>query len=217
MKQPFPGRITAISAQARLRRHLGTRVNISIDGEYSFSIDQELAIKRELRIGHVLSEADLSDLLNADGEAKALAKALFFMGYRPRSTQEVRARLERDEWPDEVIERVLQRLREARLLHDATFAANWVENRSHSKPRGAYALRQELRQKGIARDDIEAALPDSDQENENALAALRSKLRSFEKYEGREREQKMMAFLQRRGFNFGVARAAIRALDEEEE
>ena len=217
MKQPFPGSITAISAQARARRHLGTRVNVFIDDKYSFSIDQDLAIRRELRIGRVLTADELSQLLRDDGEAKALAKALFFMGYRTRSTQEVRARLERDEWPDEVITRVLERLREAKLLHDATFATNWVENRSHSKPRGAYALRQELRQKGIARDDIEAALPDSDQENENALAALRGKLRSFEKYEGREREQKMLAFLQRRGFNFGVARNAIRALDEDEE
>ena len=215
MKQPFPGTITRIEEQSRTRKHLGARVNVFIDDKFSFALDAKLAQQSALQTGVVISQSTLSHLLQEDGAAKAYAKAIYFMGYRPRSEREIRERLKRDEWPDEIIDSVVERLREEKVLNDAQFAATWVENRSLFKPRGAYALRQELRGKGVARDEIEAALPNSDEESENALAALATKRRTWERLEGREREQKMIQFLQRRGFNYSVARVAIKQFDED--
>lgn len=216
-RQPFPGTITRIEEQARTRKHLGARVNVFIADKFSFAIDATLAEQSALQAGVVISQSTLSHLLQEDGTAKAYAKAVYFMGFRARSEREIRERLKRDEWPDEVIERVIERLHDEKILNDARFAAGWVENRSLFKPRGAYALGQELRGKGVAREEIEAALPSGDEESENALAALATKRRTWERLEGREREQKMIQFLQRRGFNYSVARAALKQFDEVEE
>ena len=215
-KQPFPGVITALEPQAKTRRHLGARLNVFVNDRFSFALDAGLAARRGLEPGVLLDAETLAELLNEDGAAKAYAGALNFLSFRVRSAKEVRARLERDEWPDEVIDAVLSRLQEERLLDDAQFAAMWVENRSRFRPRGTGVLRQELRQKGVEKNSIEAALPDIDEEAENALGALRSKLRSWEHYEPKEQREKALGFLQRRGFNFSVARDAWEKLREEE-
>lgn len=214
-KVPHPGIITSLEAQTKTRSHLGERINVFIDDKFSFAIDTSLAQKRGLHRGLVLSLQALSELLREDGDARARARALHFLSYRTRSSQEVRARLEKDEWTPEVIERVLERLRGEGYLNDADFASQWVENRSLSKPRGGRMLKQELRLKGIEKEQIEAALPDSAAEIENAVAALQPRLRRVEGLEARERERKLIEFLMRRGFNYGTARAALKRLEEE--
>jgi regulatory protein len=212
MKQPFPGTITALVAQSRTRRILGERINIFVDEKFSFALDMRLVEKYKLARGMEVNAALLSQLLREDGDAKATNRALHFLGYRARSEAEVRARLQRDEWPDEVIARVLVRLREQGFLNDEKFAENWVESRSHSRPRGARMLQQELRQKGVERETIDAALPDDEAEMENAIFALqkllRSKERAWQNLEEKEKREKAIAFLMRRGFNYAVAKNA---------
>jgi regulatory protein len=215
------GRVTAIESQKRTRKYLGTRVNVFLDDAFGFAIDAELARAQVLRIGRELSREQVEELLRLDGEARALAKALNFIGFRPRSTREVRDRLKRDGCGEDVIERVVQRLQKMKALGDAEFAQAWVESRTVSKPRGPRALQQELRQKGVGREEIDvavsASMPDAQSEVEVAVAALQTKTRTWERLEGRDREQKMLGFLQRRGFGFSSARSAIKQFDEEDE
>lgn len=221
MPQPFPGTITSVTAQAKTRKHLGQRVNVFVDGKYSFALDIQLVEKHNLNPGTVLDAEFLSRLLQEDGDAKATAQALHFMGYRARSVNEVRERLKRDDWPDEVIARVLERLRDQNYLNDENFSAQWVENRSLSRPRGARMLQQELRQKGVARETIDASLPDDEAERDNAVFALqkqlRSKERAWQNLEEKDRREKAIQFMMRRGFNYGTAKAAWATVHEEEE
>jgi len=214
-RTPFPGTITAIEAQTKTRKHLGERVNVFINDRFSFAIAAELVARYNLQPGVLLDAARLDALLREDGDSRAYARALHFLSYRTRSSKEIRERLKRDEWTDEVIERVVERLQREKLLNDSHFAEVWVEHRSLSRPRGAYQLRQELRQKGVDRETIDAALPDADQELENAVAAVERKMRSWSTLDERTRQTKALEFLQRRGFNYSVARAALRRIAEE--
>ncbi|MBV9867247.1 MAG: RecX family transcriptional regulator [Abitibacteriaceae bacterium] len=213
-RNPFPGIITSIEEQPKVRRHLGQRVNVFVQGKFSFALDAELVERRGLRAGFLVTPNVLEELLHEDGDARAYARALHYLSYGPRSAAQVQQRLARDEWPPEVVARAVQRLTGEGLLNDAEFAARYVENRSLSRQRGARALRQELRIKGVARDEIEAALPDAEQEIDNAVAAVQSKLRLWSGLEERERQNKIIQFLQRRGFNYGTARAALNRLAE---
>lgn len=215
--QTFPGVITRVVAQEHARKHLGQRVNVFIADRFSFALSAELAFKHGLRPGLEINPQFLDTLLREDGETKALTVALNFIGFRPRSSSEVRTRLARDEWPDTVIDAVLAKLQDLSLLNDAEFATRWVESRSTFKPRGGRLLQQELRQKGVAKEDIEAALPDSETEVENALAALRKLERKLAPHEGREQERKAIEMLGRKGFNFGTSRDAWRRLQEQDE
>ena len=215
---PFPGTISLVEAQKTLRRHLGQRVNVFVDGKFSFALGLDVAGKHGLRPGLELSASDIENLLREDGESKAMTSALTFLGHRARSEAEIRARLAKDEWGEAVISRVLERLRELKLVNDEEFASQWVENRSRFKPRGGRMLQQELRQKGVARENIEAALPDADEEVENALLALQKTARKWERFsDEREQQQKAIEFLARRGFGFGAAKTAWTRFQEESE
>lgn len=214
-------RITALVAQTKTRKPLGERVNVFLDEKFAFALDIRVVEKYKLTRGEVVDAELRNQLLREDGDAKATQRALHFLGYRPRSEAEVRTRLLREEWPEDVVERVVNRLREAKYLNDEQFAELWVENRSLTKPRGSRTLQQELRQKGVERETIEAALPDEEAELQNAIFALqkllRSKERSWEKFEEKERREKAIAFLARRGFGYAVAKMAWDRVAEGEE
>lgn len=212
-------RITALVAQTKTRKLLGERVNVFIDDKFSFALDIRLVEKYKLARNQIITTEFRARLLSEDGDAKATNRALHFIGYRARSEAEVRARLKREDWPDEVIERVLGRLREQKFVNDGHFAEMWVENRSLTRPRGARALQQELRQKGVERETIEAALPDDEAELQNAAFALqkllRSKERSWQDLDDKERREKSIQFLMRRGFNYSVAKTAWEQASQE--
>ena len=217
-RTPFPGTITLIEAQQKQRAHFGPRANVFIGGKFSFALSLEVVGRHGLRPDVEVSPEFLEQLLQEDGQSKALATALAFLGPRARSESEIRKRLERDEWSEPVVVVVVEKLRAAKLVNDEEFAQQWVDNRSRFKPRGARMLQQELRQKGVGRDDIEAALPDADEETENALLALRKTARKWQAFsDERERQKKALDFLARRGFSFSAGREAWRRLGEDEE
>ncbi len=214
---PFPGTISLVEAQQTVRRHLGPRVNVFIEDKFSFAISTEVAFKHGLRPGLKLDDDAIEALLREDGEGKALQSALTFLGHRARSEAEIRTRLLKDEWSEPVIVRVLEKLRTALLVDDGNFAQGWVENRSRFRPRGGRLLQHELRQKGVGREDIEAALPDDNEEVDNALLALQKSARKWQLPDEREAQRKALEFLARRGFGYGTAKAAWTRFREEED
>ena len=99
-----------------------------------------------------------SRLAAVDGPADVLAAAARFLEARPRSSDEVRRRLRNAGYRADLVEGALKRLTELGYLDDAAFASAWVESRDRTRPRGVRALRDELRRKGVAATDAEAAL-----------------------------------------------------------
>jgi regulatory protein len=192
-------KLTAIRAQQRERG----RVNIDLDGEYAFSLQTILAAR--LTVGQDLSAQQIEQLQAADVVEKALERALGYLSYRPRSTDEIRRYLGKRALEPEAIEQVIQRLERAGLVDDRQFADFWVENRETFRPRGAWALRAEMRQKGIAEPVISAALDDLD-ERASAMRAAEPAARRYRRQEKDDFWRHLMGFLQRRGFPYGVAR-----------
>jgi regulatory protein len=192
-------KLTAIRAQQRERG----RVNIDLDGEYAFSLQTILAAR--LTVGQDLSAQQIEQLQAADVVEKALERALGYLSYRPRSTDEIRRYLGKRALEPEAIEQVIQRLERAGLVDDRQFAYFWVENRETFRPRGAWALRAEMRQKGIAEPVISAALDDLD-ERASAMRAAEPAARRYRRQEKDDFWRHLMGFLQRRGFPYGVAR-----------
>ena len=207
------GQITAIEAQRRPR---GNRRNIFLDGRYAFSLQDELAAT--LSVGQQLSDAAIADLQNQDERARAFESALVFLSYRPRSEREVRDRLARKQVPPSAIDQAIERLRRLGLVDDEAFARYWVEQRQTHRPRGARLLRQELFQKGIARETSAGAVEAGDDQlapEEAAYRAAERRARSLRAADEREFTTRLGQFLLRRGFDYETARAACRRLWQE--
>jgi len=191
------GTISALKIQKRNKE----RVNVFMDGTYTFAVTMNVALG--LRKGQYLSDADIERLVAGDERDKAYHQAIHFLGFRPRSQAEVSQRLHEKGYSAEAIEHTIQRLLEQKYLNDEEFARYWLENREQFKPRGARALRYELRQKGIDSQAIEAVLSDLD-EDASAWAAVQKKLRQWQHLPEDQLKKKVMGFLSRRGFGYSV-------------
>jgi regulatory protein len=93
-------------------------------------------------------------------------------------------------------------------VDDFSFAKTWVENRSAFRPRGAMALKAELRQKGVSRMAIEEALVGFD-ENEAALKAGQKAVDRYGNLAWEDFRKRMGAYLGRRGFRFDIISSVV--------
>ena len=202
----MPGTITALVAQKKNQ----DRVNVYLDGKFAFGLAAIEAIK--LKRGQTLSDTDIERLQSVDEVEKAREKALRFLGNRPRSEWEVRQNLQKAGYEAGTIDLVLERLRGVGLLDDAAFVRYWIDNRMQFKPRGALALRQELRRKGVDRVVIDAVLGEVD--HDDGSAATRSARAVAGRYRNLPRQafaQKLSTYLLRRGFDYETVRDAVNA------
>jgi regulatory protein len=200
--------ITALEVQKRNKK----RVNVYLDEEYAFSLSLDEAAR--LRKGQTLSDSEVEQLRDQDAVAYAVDSAARFLAVRPRSVQEVRQNLVQKSHPPAVIDAALERLAALGYLDDRAFAEFWVRERNTFKPLSPRALRQELRQKGVAEEIVAEALGDLDPD-EVAYRAAMSQSRRLRGSDQRTFSEKMYAFLQRRGFSYTTARTVVRQLTEE--
>ena len=200
------GTITAIEPQ---RRRGGRRFNVYVDGRFAFSLDASLAAR--LHLEQELDAATLASLAEADEQARAADAAYTFLSYRPRSAREVQTRLQQKGYSPAAIAAARARLDRFGLVDDAAFARYWVEQRQAFNPRGRSALRAELRAKGVAADEITAALPEGD-EGAAAYRAGQRRLRSLARLDRATFRQRMGAYLQRRGFGYAASATAVERL-----
>lgn len=117
----------------------------------------------------------------------------------------------------DLIDWTVGRLLEQKYLDDADFAKLWTEQRIQYQRKGRNAVRYELAQKGLSRDEISKALSavDTEEEMEGALIVGRKKWKTVSG-ERMDRKRKTMAFLLRRGYPSSLVNDVMRRLSEEE-
>lgn len=195
-------KITALEAQKKNPN----RVNVYLDGEFAFGLARITAAW--LKVGDTLDEEKIANLQKDDARERAMGQALLFLSYRARSEKEIRQNLKKHEYPEDVIEHTLARLRENRLANDNEFAQAWVENRSTFRPRSRRALTMELRQKGLDEETVKHAVSEVDEE---ALAyeTARKRAPRLAGLEWSEFRRKLSEHLARRGFPYPVVTSAV--------
>jgi regulatory protein len=149
----------------------------------------------------------------------ARAVAFRFLGYSARTRAEIEQRLERDEFPQEIVATIVAELQAAGYLDDAGFARQWVADRADRKRYGRARLAAELNRKGIDRETAAEALDDiaEDDETRRALLAAEGKwsrdaLRALG-HEARQKERsRISGFLLRRGFSWQTVKKVLAAM-----
>jgi regulatory protein len=210
---PLQGTITQLDQQVRHR----DRVNVYLDGRFAFGLSASVAAAEGLQPGRVLTADDVARLLHADAVHVARDAAVRYLGYRPRSEAEVRAYLERRKGvPPEIVDAALDWLRRHGYVDDTAFAQFWVSNRMAFRPRGARALRAELREKGVARETIDTVLkalaPEEDTLIEQVARAYLQRLTPGELADAQRFRTRLGSFLARRGFTYEAITAVVRRL-----
>lgn len=170
-----------------------------MDGKYAFSLSERALLEAGISSGQDLDSASLKAFKQLSADDKAFGNALRYALRRARSVWEMQDYLRRKAVAEPVAEAIITRLRRAGLLDDALFAHAWVANRRLLKPVSRRRLVQELKQKRVPDEDIEAVLADdaSETDEREVLRELITKKRS--RYPDK---QKLFQYLARQGYGY---------------
>ena len=134
-------------------------------------------------------------------------KALRFLSYRPRSEKEIRDKLLGKKASEEIINKVISRLKENNFLNDEEFVKWWIEQRANFKPRSLKLIKMELRQKGIDKDLIDQIIDDLSltiDDLETAKKLINKRLSRYKKLSREEKFQKIARYLSSKGFSYDI-------------
>ncbi|ANS74069.1 hypothetical protein AWM70_05340 [Paenibacillus yonginensis] len=183
--------------------------------EHCLEVHENTMIKFRMLKGGLFTRTELEEIVKADEKQQAYAAGLAYLGRKPRTRHEVTVRLQEKGWSERVAVQTADRLEREGYLNDAEYAVEWAQQRLEGQGKGKLWIRQELRQKGISKPYIEAALEQVDEEAEfEAARTLAEKRWQRTNGEPQERKRKIGAFLMRRGFKGGVVSRVIRGLGE---
>ncbi len=195
--------VTGIEMQKRDAQ----RISIFLDGEFAFGLHQDVLLESGIARGDRLSEERIEAILALEQKRRAKEKALRLLSVRSRSRKELADRLKQAKFSPEAIESALEEMERLGFLNDSDFARVWGRNRTATRPAGAFMLRQELRRKGVAEEDIEKGLQAAFQESSEAEVARELAIRRKQALVALPEEKarkRLQDFLLRRGFGWDL-------------
>jgi len=188
------------------------RYSIFVDGKYEFSLSENALLQSKLATGQELDGQQLKTWKQESADDKVISSALRYAAMRLRSTWEMEQYLKRKDASPALVEKILSKLSNIRLLDDGVFAKAWVSNRRLLRPTSKRKLQQELRAKHISQEVINITLSEDEAVDEQAtLRQLIAKKRGLSKYKADP--QKLMQYLARQGFNYDDIKAALHVVD----
>lgn len=190
--------------------------NIYVDHTYVFSLTVQDVRYFKLEEGREISKETFDFIQKNLIYIKAQDTALRYLGYKMRSEAEVRGKLEESGFSPETVGRVMEFLRKYGYCDDLAYARAFVKERQRLRPKGAYALKMELFQRGVSEEIIEDVLEDAQiDETADALRWLEKKTKGRLPENEKER-QRLYGFLQRKGYGWDVIREAFCLLTQRE-
>lgn len=212
-------KITSLKIQVRDK----SRVNVSVDGKYRFSLDINQVAELGVKTGAEYTEEQLVELENESQFGKLYTRSLEYAFIRPRSHRELRDYLYRKTRDTrtqtgqvkkgvsvELTQRVFDKLVEKGYLDEEKFARFWVENRNLRKGSSKRKLQMELMAKGVERTIIDQVLGTTERSDQDEIQKIIAK--KARRYDD---QQKLMAYLVRQGFSFDDVKQALAANEQE--
>jgi regulatory protein len=154
----------------------------------------------------------------AGPEAVARQICLRMLTAAPRTRAQLAAALRRRGVPEDAAEAVLSRFADVKLIDDTMFANAWVESRHHGRGLSGRALAAELRERGVASGDIQAAVErlGPEQEVATARSLVARRLAGTRGKPAPVRVRQLIGVLARKGYSPALAyRVAREALEKE--
>lgn len=183
------------------------RVNVYVNNKYAFSLDISQVVELGVKVGRVISSAELEEFKKASEFGKMYQRALEWVLMRPRSTKECRDYLYKKIYEKKLdkkyVDLIIEKLQAKKYLDDCRFAEYYVENRFVKKGVSAKRLKMELMKKGVAKDIVEEVLADSERNDADEIKKIITKKRA------RYDDEKLIAYLVRQGFNYELSREMV--------
>lgn len=159
----------------------------------------------------------MADSFPDEQEKQAWIVSLRLLTATPKSVKALRDKLTEKGFPDEIVQKTLQKLEGNGLISDRAFAQGIVTRLTQGRPSGARMIGFELKRKGVPakmREEILEGL-NPDEERERAREIAQVKWERFAKLDGDKRKRRVYDFLLRRGFDYQLVRDVVEQLERD--
>lgn len=197
--------ITSIEQQKKDK----TRCSVYVDGAFYCGLKIEIAIKHRLKSGMEIEKSQLDKIQLDNEKIQATEKAMNHLSATLKTKKQMSDFLAGKGYTQAVIDYVIQKLEGYGYIDDYAYCRAYVGSVSG---KGKAALRAALIRRGAAREAIDAALDETDEDEDEALAVARKYLRG--KDITRETLNKALRHLISRGYSYDVAKSAISRLGD---
>lgn len=206
------GSITEISVQKKNKN----RCNIYIDNIFAFGVSNELIYKENLKVGMIIDEEKLKKIAYEENLINCKETALKIIERSYKTKKEMEKRLLEKGYNLEEINETLKFLERYNFINDESYTKAFIKDKT--KTQGKQKIKYALKNKGVSEEIIEEELSNLDMKKEkekaNILALKKYNIlikRENDKYKIKE---KIIRFLISRGYNYEVAKDAVKEMLE---
>ena len=146
---------------------------------------------------------------------QVLDKMAKYCAYQERCVKEVRDKLKTYDIPQKDRDKILDYLLDNRFVNDERFAKSFVRGKVNQSGWGLNKIRFHLLQKGIAKDIIDEALGQTDEDlyRQRLIDILKVKSKTVKAENDFERKRKLAAYAMQKGFEASLVWEVLKDLD----
>ncbi len=196
-------------------RYRNESAAIELENGETLSLPLDFVLEMRLSSGRELSPDQLVLVYHQASFFSCRSHAFRFLSLRDRSRKELQRKLIEKKYDPEIVKEVVTDFEHRGYLDDREFSRKFIESAQRKKVKGPNLLKKQLMEKGVERQIAEDAMKEYgayDIDFEDVLALSLKKIRTYKKESNRE--QKLAAFLMRRGFDSGMVFRIIRKIRE---
>jgi len=148
---------------------------------------------------------------------QVLDKMAKYCAYQERCVKDVRDKLKTFDIPQEDQGKILDYLLDNRFVNDERFAKSFVRGKINQSGWGLNKIRFHLMQKGIAKEIIDEALAQTDEEayRQRLIDILKAKSKTVKAENDFEKKRKLAAYAMQKGFEAALVWEVLKGLEFE--
>jgi regulatory protein len=196
----LPGVITSI----RVQKNNKERYSIFVDEEFLLGVSEETLLKFKLRKDVEITSAMLKKIQREEGQFKVKSYMMNLLGRRDHARKELFTKAIRKDYPQEIINNVLDELQEKGYIDETRFAEKFASDKGRISKWGPAKIKAHLYKKGISKSvaekSIEKAFEDEDLKETFLSLVLKRKRRFLREEDPYKRKKKVFDHLARKGY-----------------
>lgn len=205
----------------------GKRINVFLNNEFTFAIEENTLLKFDIYKDYELSESEKEKILEYDMSEYGYRQAIHYLERRLRSEKEIKDYLTKklkDTRSEKIeknilIEKIIERLSESNYINDHEFALQLIKARKRRGNKSALEIEKDLRKYGIDKEIYENLLKieyNPTQEVATVERLIEKKLASgrIKNLPPAQRKQKVIEYLLRKGFRWEMINKSNIMTDE---
>ena len=190
------------------------KIHISVDGEYSFTVDEAYFLSMGIYNGKEVESDELQEIIETVSVRRAYNYAVSLLARRDHGEKELKDKLILKGY-GKGAEAAIGKLKEAGYVDDERFVRLFAAELRNLKKYGKKRIEQELYRKGIDRDIISDVLEETEFDESELVSLIE---RKFGRYLSDEKGiHKTVNALLRMGYSYGEIRDALRTINENTE